>query len=85
MPYRLPITLTLLLLAGCGGLPRTVIETDVEVCPPKKPAMECPAMPDGGETLRDLLRAWQDAVLVHAQCREAVRVWDQAWTACRLK
>ena len=43
-----------------------VVETEVEVFPPQKPELECPAMPDGGETLRDLLRAWQDAVLVHA-------------------
>ena len=85
MSYRLPVTVMLLLLAGCGGLPRKVFETKVEVCPPQKPVMECPVMPDGGKTLRDLLRAWQDAVLVHAQCREAVRVWDEAWTSCRVK
>ena len=85
MSDRLPVAVMLLLLAGCGGMPSTVVETEVEVCPPQKPALECPAMPDGGETLRDLLHAWQDAVLVHAQCREAVRVWDQAWTACRVR
>lgn len=85
MSCRLSITLMLVLVGGCSGLSHTVVETIVETCPPQKVVLECPEMPEEGETLRDLLRAWQHAVLVHAQCLEAVRVWEQAWEACRAK
>ena len=85
MPSRLSIALTLLLIGGCGGLPSTIIKSKVETCPSQKPALECPAMPDDGETLRDMLHAWQDAILAHARCREALRVWEQSWEACRVK
>ena len=37
MSDRLPVAVMLLLLAGCGGLPSTIVETEVEVCPPQKP------------------------------------------------
>ena len=88
MSGRLSVALILMVLLGaCGGFTRTVPVTrvTVETCPPQPPDSDCPAFPTRGQTLRELLHAWQDAAVAHARCRAAVTVWEQAWDACQDK
>ena len=86
MSGRLSVALILMVLLGaCSGFTRTVPVTQVtiETCPPTKPTLTCPAFPDKGQTLRDLLHAWQAARQAHANCQAAVAVWEQAWDECQ--
>ena len=73
---------TALLVAACAPRP-AIPPAAVEVCPPAPPAVECPAWPDRGDTLRDLLLAWAAAEAVHAECRAALSTWETAHRRCR--
>ena len=85
MSIRLYTSLILLLfvLNGCGfSKTRTVTELDTLVCPPKKPDLICKDLPDRGETLREMLKAWQETILIHKECQETVNLWDTLWEDC---
>ena len=73
----------LLFINGCGfGKTRTVTELDTLLCPPKKPDLNCKDLPERGETLRDMLKAWQATILIHEECQETVDLWETLWEDC---
>ena len=90
MPYRLPLALTLMLLAGCvGGMRPVIDEISIEKCPPTKPKLEyleenkCPsAIPLKGTTLRSFYLAWDELVL-YARCKATMtELWVNNWDDC---
>lgn len=84
MSHRLlgAVALTLTTLAsGCAPSPPAHVPA-IEVCPPAPPAVECPALPSRGSTLRDLLAAWVSARAVHAECRAALGAWEDSHRRC---
>lgn len=78
MPHRLSATGLALLAAACSPQP-----PPAEVCPPAPVAVECPGFPARGSTLRELLRAWEQARAVHAECHAALGAWEIAHRNCR--
>ena len=69
-------------LPGCSTRHTVAYESVVRVCPAQLMPSTCPAFPDKGKTLRELLIAWEKAKAGHVQCAVYLQAWKSTWQAC---